>query len=947
MYANAQMSGKPNAPSWLSCYDDSPPTGQICYEGYAHLDTLVAQLARYYIVFNYNDIFAGEESTGNAPLPFDDIKMLNYNVGAPISSGQTPIVQVSGPTACYLFATTVDGASSQIDSGTGNWTGPSSGGAYTLTDTTKSWIANQWYGCNVIDGAGNHFGISTNTTTTITVSSWDYKTVTPSNGSTNHYQLSSRICSLYARNYENALMFYIPYGYGQSYGISIASASIANPGSGYTDLDVVTVQNSSNNLPGATAQFQVAVVGGNVVGLYPWSLSVTIVNGGSGITSPSGIYQINGGTYHTAAQLTLTISGGVVTAASISTNGIYSVLPTNPVTVSGLTATTQPIFNFVSRLIWNGRVGIYETAPTNPVTMTGGSGTGLKLNLAPIQKAVSATINTPGSGYLNGDIVTVVGGILANKPSYGAATFILEVLGGVISRMTATNTSGYSQFPSNPVSVTGGHGTGLKLNLIAGTPSELTTYTLPESPTGNWYYLNADFNGTVSNTTPLTTLKLSNGQGAILVTELNSPAVSASMTTFPFTIPSNHAGNISLAVSGIGTNWTQSTTFSVSGISGVILVSQSVQSTNEATVIITTGSETGILTLTDGSISYPITVIDSVITAAYNPLSRLSTDGESIAISANAAVWTQENLDNLFSITTGTGSLTSPIHVTNCYLWATLTANTPVTITDNSTGATTIFTLPARLNSNQGVGGAIADSMAAFIGNSSSDRGMGIAIASSTAISVGKNASAKSTATAIASSSTNIIAKRFVQIKSVAQAIANSLGNFINPQAVANANAISESRVIATGIHAIKAISVAGSGAFAVNPQGVISATGNSTAIAVGIAAKRVVATADGYSLCCAGGTKKMLVTYDYAEGSIVYDIKKAKKGILLAIAIKKVNIVGNIDGKITIMYTDTDNHLWNQYDLCSRQEARDLAINYLERKQAEIWNAMVNCEKK
>jgi hypothetical protein len=245
------------------------------------------------------------------------------------------------------------------------------------------------------------------------------------------------------------------------------------------------------------------------------------------------------------------------------------------------------------------------------------------------------------------------------------------------------------------------------------------------------------------------------------------------------------------------------------------------------------------------------------------------------------------------------------------------------------------------------VGGAIADSMAAFIGNSSSDRGMGIAIASSTAISVGKNASAKSTATAIASSSTNIIAKRFVQIKSVAQAIANSLGNFINPQAVANANAISESRVIATGIHAIKAISVAGSGAFAVNPQGVISATGNSTAIAVGIAAKRVVATADGYSLCCAGGTKKMLVTYDYAEGSIVYDIKKAKKGILLAIAIKKVNIVGNIDGKITIMYTDTDNHLWNQYDLCSRQEARDLAINYLERKQAEIWNAMVNCEKK
>ena len=738
MYASAQMSGKPNAPSWLACYDDNPPTGQICYPGYAHLNTLVGQLARYYIVFNYNDIFVAQESTGNAPLPFDDIGMLNYNIGAPISSGKTPIVQVSGPTSCYIFATTVDGASSQIDSGTGNWTGPNSSGAYTLTDTTKNWITNQWYNCNVIDGAGNNFGIAANTAQTITVASWDYKTVTPSNGTTNQYQLSSRICSLYARNYQNALTFYRPHGYGQTFGISIASASIANPGSGYTDLDVVTVQDSSNNLPGATAQFQVAVVGGNVVGLYPWSLSVSIVNGGSGITNASGIYQINGGTYHTAAQLTLTISGGVVTAASISTNGIYSVLPTNPVTVSGLTATTQPTFNFVSRLIWNSRVGIYETVPTNPVTMTGGSGTGLKLNLVPIQKAVSATVNTPGSGYLNGDIVTVVGGILANNPSYTAATFILEVSGGVITRMAATNTSGYSQFPSNPVSVTGGHGTGLKLNLVSGIPSELTTYTLPTSPTGNWYYLNADFNGTVSNTTPLTSLKLVNGQGAILVTSTTSPAVSASMTTFPYAVPSNHSGNISLAVSGTGTNWKQSTTFSVSGVSGVTLVSHSVQSATEATVIITTGSGTGILTLTDGAISYPITVIAPTITAVYNPLSRLSSDGESIALSANAAVWAQENLAHLFSITVGTGSLATPINVTNCYCWIKLTASTPVTITDNSTGATTTFTLPTKLNSNQGIGSAIANSVAAATSVSGNHGvGVGSAIANSVAAATG------------------------------------------------------------------------------------------------------------------------------------------------------------------------------------------------------------------
>lgn len=117
-----------------------------------------------------------------------------------------------------------------------------------------------------------------------------------------------------------------------------------------------------------------------------------------------------------------------------------------------------------------------------------------------------------------------------------------------------------------------------------------------------------------------------------------------------------------------------------------------------------------------------------------------------------------------------------------------------------------------------------------------------------------------------------------------------------------------------------------------------------------------------GDSSACGISAEKILVTYNYAVGSIVYNIKKAKIGILNAVAIKKVRIINPIppplptnkipsiykqdgDRHTTILYQDTYNGLWNDYDLCTEQEATDLAIAYLEKQQAAILEKMADCD--
>jgi hypothetical protein len=89
-----------------------------------------------------------------------------------------------------------------------------------------------------------------------------------------------------------------------------------------------------------------------------------------------------------------------------------------------------------------------------------------------------ATVQAGGTGYAVGNVLTVVGG----TPVVGAATLtVATVSSGVITSVNVTNFGSYVTTPTNPVSVTGGTGSGATFNLIY---SAGNTYTFSNAGSG-------------------------------------------------------------------------------------------------------------------------------------------------------------------------------------------------------------------------------------------------------------------------------------------------------------------------------------------------------------------------------------------------------------------------------------------------------------------------------
>ena len=203
-----------------------------------------------------------------------------------------------------------------------------------------------------------------------------------------------------------------------------------------------------------------------------------------------------------------------------------------------------------------------------------------------------------------------------------------------------------------------------------------------------------------STTSATVTVDTGSGTGTLTISDgsLTSTVTvaSPSATASPTAIPTNHAGNITLTLTGTGTNWGGGTTFTVSGVSGVAKVSQNIASTTSATVVVTTGSTAGTLTVTDGIVSANITV-----EAATFSLSTTS-GAYSVPVSITAtgspgSVWTQENASTLFTTPGTYGDSISTIAVTaNNSATFTLnpgTATGSLVITETPNGATTTYTI--------------------------------------------------------------------------------------------------------------------------------------------------------------------------------------------------------------------------------------------------------------
>lgn len=170
-----------------------------------------------------------------------------------------------------------------------------------------------------------------------------------------------------------------------------------------------------------------------------------------------------------------------------------------------------------------------------------------------------------------------------------------------------------------------------------------------------------------------------------------------SFTVSPATIPGGHAGNITLTLSGNATTWVNGTTaMTASGVSGVSCGTVAVSSATAATLVCTTGSGTGTLTIAEsvtGTSSSGVSVATPGLTENY-PRGNLNSV-QTLTLTGSGTVWTLETAAGLFTVSGGTGaSIGTPTIANNTTATVALTvggAAATLTVTDTSTGKTVAF----------------------------------------------------------------------------------------------------------------------------------------------------------------------------------------------------------------------------------------------------------------
>jgi hypothetical protein len=102
----------------------------------------------------------------------------------------------------------------------------------------------------------------------------------------------------------------------------------------------------------------------------------------------------------------------------------------------------------------------YTTVPSVTVSAPTTAG-GVQATASAIMFVGSATVSAGGSGYAVGNVLTIVGGTNSSVATLTVAT----LSGSAVATVTITTVGSYTALPSNPVSVTGGAGTGATFTL--------------------------------------------------------------------------------------------------------------------------------------------------------------------------------------------------------------------------------------------------------------------------------------------------------------------------------------------------------------------------------------------------------------------------------------------------------------------------------------------------
>jgi len=196
----------------------------------------------------------------------------------------------------------------------------------------------------------------------------------------------------------------------------------------------------------------VTIDNGAIGGTAAAAGTFTTLIGGSGSANYE---QITGGATGKAVQFQSLGSDAAVSLAiqSKGTTGAIDLSAQGGVNISNggtVTAVTRSVTS-------SGYTSIPSVAISAPTTAGG-----VQATATMYMAIVAGTVQSGGSGYTLNDVLTVVGG----TPTGVAGTItVTGVTGGVITSISSTNFAQYSALPTNPVSVTGGTGSGATFNL--------------------------------------------------------------------------------------------------------------------------------------------------------------------------------------------------------------------------------------------------------------------------------------------------------------------------------------------------------------------------------------------------------------------------------------------------------------------------------------------------
>jgi hypothetical protein len=170
--------------------------------------------------------------------------------------------------------------------------------------------------------------------------------------------------------------------------------------------------------------------------------TVSIVGGGTGYTAGD-VLSVSGGTFTTQGQLTVsTVSAGVITAVTVSVAGIYSVLTTNPISVTGGTG----------------------SGATFNVTAWGLSSSGFVITNAGSGYVEQPTVSFSGGGGSGAAAYATVGGDTAVKTLGTNLTFSTPA-GPVLALADSTSGGAYIQLSNSSTGNTFARATGSATNI--------------------------------------------------------------------------------------------------------------------------------------------------------------------------------------------------------------------------------------------------------------------------------------------------------------------------------------------------------------------------------------------------------------------------------------------------------------------------------------------------